>query len=112
MRILLVASAYNSLTQRVHAELADREHEVSVELALGDEVIREGVRCWDPDLVIAPMLTSAIPADLWSAFPCLVVHPGPRGDRGPSSLDWAIMGGTGRWGVTVPTGRPQDRLAV
>ena len=101
MRILLVASAYNSLTQRVHAELADREHEVSVELALGDEVIREGVRCWDPDLVIAPMLTSAIPADLWSAFPCLVVHPGPRGDRGPSSLDWAIMGGTGRWGVTV-----------
>jgi len=101
MRILLVASAYNSLTQRVHAELADREHEVSVELALGDEVIREGVRCWDPDLVIAPMLTSAIPTDIWSAFPCLVVHPGPRGDRGPSSLDWAIMGGTGRWGVTV-----------
>jgi putative two-component system hydrogenase maturation factor HypX/HoxX len=101
MRILLVASAYNSLTQRVHAELADREHEVSVELALGDEVIREGVRCWDPDLIIAPMLTSAIPADIWSAFPCLVVHPGPRGDRGPSSLDWAIMGGAGRWGVTV-----------
>jgi putative two-component system hydrogenase maturation factor HypX/HoxX len=23
------------------------------------------------------------------------------GDRGPSSLDWAIMGGAGRWGVTV-----------
>ena len=101
MRILLIASAYNSLTQRVHAELAERGHEVSVELALDDEVLREGVRCWDPDLVIAPMLTSAIPADIWSARPCLVVHPGPRGDGGPSSLDWAIMGGAGRWGVTV-----------
>jgi putative two-component system protein, hydrogenase maturation factor HypX/HoxX len=101
MRILLVASAYNSMTQRVHAELADRGHEVSVELALGDEVMREGVRRWDPDLVIAPMLTTAIPADIWSARPCLIVHPGPRGDRGPSSLDWAIMGGAGRWGVTV-----------
>jgi putative two-component system protein, hydrogenase maturation factor HypX/HoxX len=30
MRILLIASAYNSTTQRVHAALADRGHEVSV----------------------------------------------------------------------------------
>jgi putative two-component system protein, hydrogenase maturation factor HypX/HoxX len=101
MRILLLASAYNSMTQRVHAELADRGHEVSVELALSDEVMREGVLRYDPDLVIAPMLTAAIPADIWSARPCLIVHPGPVGDRGPSSLDWAIMDGAGRWGVTV-----------
>ena len=101
MRILLIASAYNSMTQRVHAELADRGHEVSVELALGDEVMRDGVRRYDPDLVIAPMLTRAIPADIWSARPCFIVHPGPMGDRGPSSLDWAIMGGAAHWGVTV-----------
>src|SRR5215472_1528764 len=81
MRILLMASAYNSLTQRVHVELADRRH--------------------DPDLILAPMLTAAIPADIWSAWPCFIVHPGPRGDRGPSSLDWAIMDGAGHWGVTV-----------
>ena len=101
MRILLISSAYNSLTQRVHVELADRGHEVSVELALGDEVMREAVRRFDPDLVIAPMLTTAIPADIWSSRPCFIVHPGPRGDRGPSSLDWAITDGAGRWGVTV-----------
>src|SRR6516165_8928682 len=101
MRILLLASAYNSLTQRVHVELADRGHEVAVELALGDEAMREAVRRHAPDLVIAPMLTVAIPADIWSAWPCFIVHPGPRGDRGPSSLDWAIMDGAARWGVTV-----------
>jgi putative two-component system protein, hydrogenase maturation factor HypX/HoxX len=101
MRILLLASAYNSLTQRVHAELGDRGHAVGVELALGDEVMRGAVRRHDPDLIIAPMLTTAIPADIWSARPCFIVHPGPRGDRGPSSLDWAIMGGERRWGVTV-----------
>jgi putative two-component system hydrogenase maturation factor HypX/HoxX len=101
MRILLVSSAYNSLTQRVHAELADRGHEVAVELALGDEVMRQAVRRHDPALVIAPMLTTAIPSDIWSARPCFIVHPGPRGDRGPSSLDWAIMDGARRWGVTV-----------
>ena len=101
MRILLLSSAYNSMTQRVHVELADRGHEVSVELALADEVMREAIRRFGPELVIAPMLTTAIPADIWSARPCLIVHPGPRGDRGPSSLDWAIMEGAGRWGVTV-----------
>jgi putative two-component system hydrogenase maturation factor HypX/HoxX len=101
MRILLLASAYNSLTQRVHAELADRQHEVAVELALGEEVMRDAVRRHDPDLLIAPMLTAAIPADIWSGRPCFIVHPGPRGDRGPSSLDWAIMSGASRWGVTV-----------
>jgi hypothetical protein len=51
MRILLVASGYNSMTQRMHAELADRGYEVSVELALGDEVLRDGVRRFNPDLV-------------------------------------------------------------
>src|SRR5690242_13871961 len=101
MRILLMASAYNSMTQRVHAELADRGYEVAVELALGDEVMRDAVRRRGPDLVIAPMLTAAIPADIWRARPCFIVHPGPRGDRGPSSLDWAIMDGASRWGVTV-----------
>jgi len=101
MRILLIASAYNSMTQRIHAELADQGQEVSVELALSDEVMRDGVRRYDPDLVIAPMLTTAIPEDIWSAWPCFIVHPGPMGDRGPSSLDWAIMDGAARWGVTV-----------
>ena len=101
MRILLIASAYNSMTQRVHAELADRGHEVSVELALGDEVMYEGMCLYDPDLVIAPMLTTALPTEIWSARPCFIVHPGPSGDRGPSSLDWAIMGDAERWGVTV-----------
>jgi putative two-component system hydrogenase maturation factor HypX/HoxX len=101
MRILLIATAYNSMAQRVHIELADRGHDVSVELALSVEVMRAAVRRFDPELVIAPMLTTTIPADIWSARPCLIIHPGPRGDRGPSSLDWAIMDGAERWGVTV-----------
>ena len=29
------------------------------------------------------------------------MHPGPVGDRGPSSLDWSIELGMGEWGVTV-----------
>ncbi|MCQ4079335.1 hydrogenase maturation protein [Streptomyces sp. RB6PN25] len=101
MRILLIASAFNSLTQRVFAELADRGHTVAVELALGDEALCTAVDRYSPDLIIAPMLTTAIPSDVWSEHTCLIVHPGPPGDRGPSSLDWAIRDGITEWGVTV-----------
>ncbi|MFE2747097.1 enoyl-CoA hydratase-related protein [Streptomyces scopuliridis] len=101
MRILLVSSAFNSLTQRVFVELRDRGHLVGVQLALGDDVLREAVRRYAPELILAPMLTSAIPADVWSAHTCLIIHPGPVGDRGPSSLDWALHEGARQWGVTV-----------
>lgn len=101
MRILLIAGAFNSLTQRVFAELRSRGHAVATELALGGESLRIAVHRHSPELVIAPMLTTAIPQDVWSKYTCLIVHPGPPGDRGPSSLDWAIHEGAGEWGVTV-----------
>jgi putative two-component system protein, hydrogenase maturation factor HypX/HoxX len=101
VHILLVASAFNSLTQRVHAELRDRGHTVAVELALPDGSLAQAVRRHTPQLVLAPMLKTAIPREVWTACPCFVVHPGPVGDRGPSSLDWAIQEGAERWGVTV-----------
>jgi len=43
-----------------------------------------------PDLILAPMLKSVIPEKVWRGYTCLIVHPGVKGDRGPSSLDWAI----------------------
>ncbi|SEO81463.1 hydrogenase maturation protein [Actinacidiphila rubida] len=101
MKILLVATAFNSLTQRVFTALRDRGHSVGVELAVGDGQLRERVRRDPPDLIVAPMLTTAVPQDVWSSVTCLVVHPGPLGDRGPSSLDWAVGEGARRWGVTV-----------
>ena len=36
MRVMLLASAFNSLTQRVHTELREAGHIVSVEVAHGD----------------------------------------------------------------------------
>lgn len=101
MRILLVAGAFNSLTQRVHTELRSRGHQVGVELALGDDLLRARIVAFQPELILAPMLTTAIPEDIWSEYTVLVVHPGPKGDRGPSSLDWAIHDGAHEWGVTV-----------
>ncbi|ANP52617.1 putative two-component system hydrogenase maturation factor HypX/HoxX [Streptomyces griseochromogenes] len=102
MDILLVASAFNSLTQRIYAELSDQGHQVDVVLAThGADPVRAAVRELRPDLVVAPMLRTALPEDVWREHTCLIVHPGPPGDRGPSSLDWAIAERAPRWGVTV-----------
>ncbi|WP_406389594.1 hydrogenase maturation protein [Streptomyces sp. NBC_00887] len=103
MHILLLASAFNSLTQRVQAELRDHGHSVAVRLVHEDQggSVRDTVRQECPDLILAPYLRTAIPEDVWSLHTCLIVHPGPVGDRGPSSLDWALHEGTDRWGVTV-----------
>ncbi|MFG2093456.1 hydrogenase maturation protein [Streptomyces sp. NPDC048612] len=101
MRILLIAGAFNSLTQRVYADLGDHGHQVGVELVTRDTPLPEVVDRHDPDLIVAPMLRTAVPREVWSTRVCLIVHPGPVGDRGPSSVDWAVHLGAGRWGVTV-----------
>ncbi|MGP8303774.1 hydrogenase maturation protein [Streptomyces inhibens] len=101
MRILLIAGAFNSLTQRVYAELGDSGHHVSVELVTRETPLPEVVHRHAPDLIVAPMLKTAVPREVWSAYTCLIVHPGPVGDRGPSSVDWAVHLGADRWGVTV-----------
>ena len=60
------------------------------------------------------MLKTIIPESIWAQHRCLVVHPGPRGDRGPSSLDWAIElgdAGVGRDGARGQRrGRRRRRL--
>jgi putative two-component system hydrogenase maturation factor HypX/HoxX len=101
MRILLLATSFNALTQRIHVELAERNHEISVELDVNDNCVTEAVRLFRPDLVIAPFLRRAIPELVWRTVRCLVVHPGPVGDRGPAALDWAILEGHAAWGATL-----------
>ncbi|MGB9116080.1 hydrogenase maturation protein [Bradyrhizobium sp.] len=101
MRILLLSHAFNNLAQRLFVELRERRHDVTVELDINDAVTREAVELAAPDLVIAPFLKRAIAETVWRSVPCFIVHPGIRGDRGPSSLDWAILDSEPTWGVTV-----------
>lgn len=101
MRILLLAHSFNSLTQRIWVDLREQGHTVSLELDVNDAVTREAVALFSPDVLVAPFLKRMIPEDIWRRLPCLVVHPGPEGDRGPAALDWAILDAQTTWGVTV-----------
>ncbi len=101
MRVLLLTHSFNSLSQRLFVELEASGHEVSVEYDINDAVTEEAARLFKPDCLVAPFLKRAIPQNVWRSLPCFIVHPGVPGDRGPSALDWAILKGVPRWGVTV-----------
>lgn len=101
MRILFLTHSFNSLTQRLYVELTERGHDVSVEFDINDQTTIEAVRLFQPELILAPYLHRAIPDVIWQQYLCLVVHPGIKGDRGPSALDWAILNDVPEWGVTV-----------
>src|SRR5215510_331 len=80
MNILFLTTAHNSLSQRAFVELVDRGHTVVVVIASSEDVMLEAVEREHPDLIVPP---------------------GIKGDRGPSSLDWAILNGCEEWGVTI-----------
>ena len=101
MRILLLCSAFNGLTQRAWIALREAGHEVSVEFASSGEAMISAVGLFDPELIICPFLRERVPAEVWQRHRTIIVHPGPKGDRGPSSLDWALMEGEQQWGVTA-----------
>jgi putative two-component system hydrogenase maturation factor HypX/HoxX len=101
LRILFVTSAHNSLSQRAYIAVTEMGHDVTVQVVDSPEIIEASVEAHRPDLVVCPMLKQFIPESVFVKYTCLVVHPGPHGDRGASSLDWAIELGMDEWGVTV-----------
>ena len=101
MRILFLTHSFNGLTQRLYTDLRAQGHLISIEFDIADSVTEEAVTLFKPHLIVAPYLRRAIPEAIWRMHTCLIVHPGIVGDRGPSSLDWAIQNGASTWGVTV-----------
>lgn len=101
MRVLLLTHSFNSLTQRLFEELTEWGHEVSVEFDINDAVTIEAVELFRPELILAPYLKRVLPEKVWRRVRSIILHPGPRGDRGPSALDWAILECASEWGVTA-----------
>lgn len=101
MRILFVVTGHNGLSQRLQCELERDSHIVEVAIFQSESQIEKVVEQCLPNLIIAPFLKSPLPESVWKQYLCLIVHPGIVGDRGPSSLDWAIMKEEPAWGVTV-----------
>src|ERR1700753_2497658 len=90
LNILFLVSAHNSLSQRIFIALTELGHKVTVETVTQGHEMEAAVAAHQPDLIVCPFLKAFIPESIWRNQACLVIHPGPHGDRGPSSLDWAV----------------------
>ncbi|MBO0848869.1 MAG: formyl transferase [Pseudonocardia sp.] len=98
---MLLCSAFNGLSQRTWTELRADGHDVTVRLAVTADGMIRAVTAANPDLILCPYLRLRVPDEVWRNYLTIILHPGPKGDRGPSSLDWAITDRAPRWGVTA-----------
>jgi len=101
MRVMLLCSSFNGLTQRVWLDLRAAGHDVRVELSSDMDSVRAAALIFDPALIVCPFLRERVPDDLWMRYRTIIIHPGPIGDRGAASLDWAITDDVTTWGVTA-----------
>ncbi|VVJ21792.1 hoxX-like protein [Amycolatopsis camponoti] len=101
MKILLLCSAFNGLSQRAWAGLRARGHRVTVRTVHDPQEMATAAVAVDPELIICPFLRRRVPEPVWRSYRTIIIHPGPPGDRGPSALDRAIMDAEHTWGVTA-----------
>ena len=101
MKILLLVTSFNSLTQAIYTKLKDDEHQVSVIFSISEKQMKADVQAFSPELILSPFLKTFIPPEIYSNYPTYIFHPGPKGDRGPNSLEYALQSHTKKWGVVL-----------
>ena len=101
MKISLLVTSFNSQTQAVYALLKEASHKVVVTYAINEEQMLQEIQAFDPELILCPFLKDYIPPSIYEAYATYIFHPGPKGDRGPNALEYALQSSTQMWGVTV-----------
>ncbi|KAK3101449.1 hypothetical protein FSP39_003668 [Pinctada imbricata] len=103
LKVLLISDFSNTMTKRIQLELIKQKASVSAIETRHAQTMIDVTNTIRPDLIICPFLTSKVPREITDnkSRPCLIVHPGIAGDRGASSLDWAIHDSAEEWGVTI-----------
>jgi putative two-component system hydrogenase maturation factor HypX/HoxX len=117
-RIGLLYTRFASMPQALWAALREDGHEVirpedlQFRTPMSAEDMSRFTRLAAPDVILCPFLKEVVPPEVCERTPTWVPHPGIRGDRGPSSLSWAILTGEPTWGLTMvraePTARPEE----
>ena len=101
MKILLLISSFNNLSQSVYCKLVELNYSVYIKFAISEELTKQAVEEIKPDLIFCPYLKEYISKDIYTNTPTFILHPGPIGDRGPQSLDNAINNEVKQWGVVI-----------
>ena len=101
MKITLLVSTFNSLSQMAYTKFKDLGHIVDVVYAINNEQMIKEVDEFEPDIIVSPYLKKFVPKSIFEKYPTFIVHPGIIGDKGAYALDNAIKEDRDKWGVTV-----------
>jgi putative two-component system protein, hydrogenase maturation factor HypX/HoxX len=117
-RIGLLYTRFASMPQALWAALREDGHDVirpedlQIRTPMSAEDMTRFARLAAPDVILCPFLKEIVPPEVCERTTTWVPHPGIRGDRGPSSLSWAILTGAPMWGLTMvraePTSTPEE----
>src|SRR5262245_2478758 len=111
-RVGLIYTKFASMPQALWTALRDDGHDVirpeDIELRTPMSAADMGrfARLAAPDVIFCPFLKQVVPPEVCQGWATWIPHPGIRGDRGPSSLSWAILDGERRWGLTMVRAEP------
>ena len=111
-RIGLLYTRFAGMPQALWAALREDGHEVirpedlKFRTPMSAEDMTRFARLAAPDVIICPFLKEVVPAAVCERTTTWIPHPGIRGDRGPSSLSWAILDGAPTWGLTMVRAEP------
>lgn len=100
MKILLLISSFNSLSQRVYCELKELNYDVNICLSSKKNLL-DDISDINPDIIFCPYLKEYLPSEIYDNYPTFILHPGIIGDRGHQSLDHAINDDKKQWGVVI-----------
>lgn len=101
MKITLLVTTFNSLSQMAYTKFQDLGHQVDVVYAIHDAQMIAEVEVFKPDIIVCPFLKKFVPKAIFITYPTFIVHPGIIGDKGAFALDNAIREEKEEWGVTV-----------
>lgn len=117
-RIGLLYTRFASMPQALWAALREDGHDVirpedlQIRTPMAAEDMIRFARLAAPDVILCPFLKEIVPPEVCEHTTTWIPHPGTRGDRGPSSLSWAILTAEPTWGLTMvraePTTRPEE----
>jgi putative two-component system hydrogenase maturation factor HypX/HoxX len=98
MKLTLLTTTYNSLTQAIHTALKDKGYQVNITYAINPTQIQKEIEEFNPQIILCPFLKSYIPKEIYETYPTFIFHPAPIGDRGAYSLDYAVYNEEKEWG--------------
>ena len=101
MKILLLCTAFNSLTQAIYTRLLMRGDRVEIVFSINKNQMLEEIADFSPDVILAPFLKQYLHSSIYNNYPTFIFHPGPIGDRGSNSLEYALEDDSKEWGIVI-----------